>query len=290
MAIKSYYNSIIRKYKLYRLGIFIYKIRSFFQNILVQIKFANKSVYKLMVNDAEVKFDTKDSYSKKWFYLFDKEDQDEYENAVTNYLEQHLKSDSTFLDIGAHIGYYTCLSASILKDGKVHSFEVDENCHRFIEKNIKLNAFANTHLNVVAVSDSDAGEYIRDNKTPDNKLSIFSSNSKKRKVPSIAIDDYISTHGLKPDFIKIDVEGAECKVLDGMSKTLGLSPLTLLVEVHVQTLKKMGYSHDEVINTLMENGFEIYEFKRFRDSSFEKVKITQGAVMTQDSFIIAEKG
>lgn len=52
-----------------------------------------------------------------------------------------------------------------------------------------------------------------------------------RKV-TLAIDDFVNQIGLTPDLIKVDVEGAESRVLLGMRKTLLLNRPTVLVELH----------------------------------------------------------
>jgi len=289
MAIKSLFNKVIEKHKLYRLSSFIYEIYSIYLNVIVKLKFQNKSMYKVNLKNKIINFDTSDFYSKKWFYLFNQKNEVSYENSVTTYLINNLKSNSCFFDLGAHIGYYTCIAASILEEGEVHAFEVDKNCQNYIENNIKINDYKNITINLIAVSDSTDGEFIPDIKSPNNKISIFVEDFKKRFVSSTTLDNYVERHNLKPDFIKIDVEAAEYKVLKGMTKTLILSPLTLLIELHVKTLSKLGYNYIDLLHTLTEYGFEIYELKQFRTHTFEKIKITEKSEFNNDTFLIAEK-
>jgi len=46
-----------------------------------------------------------------------------YEKPVALLLEEFIKDDSTILDIGAHIGYFTLVAAQRAKNGKIYAFE-----------------------------------------------------------------------------------------------------------------------------------------------------------------------
>ena len=70
-----------------------------------------------------------------------------------------------------------------------------------------------------------------------------------------------SLEKLKPDIIKIDVEGAEMKILKGMKKTLSKFSPKLLVGIHVDILKKQGTSGEDVMTFLQKNNYLPYKIQ-----------------------------
>ena len=78
------------------------------------------------------------------------------------------------------------------------------------------------------------------------------------EVKSISIDDNTLQNNIKPNFFKIDVEGAEELVLLGMKHTLQFQNLTLLVDIHSKQLKKYFYTdYKIIIKLLLANDFNI---------------------------------
>lgn len=61
-------------------------------------------------------------------------------------------------------------------------------------------------------------------------------NGEIRTIPSITLDDYTNFWDLKPDFLKIDVEGHEMEVLTGASRVLDVLEPEMLIEVHSEFL------------------------------------------------------
>ena len=52
-----------------------------------------------------------------------------------------------------------------------------------------------------------------------------------REVPALTLDDAVERHG-RPDFIKIDVEGHEVKVIEGGKQFFAENSPALFIEVH----------------------------------------------------------
>jgi FkbM family methyltransferase len=137
---------------------------------------------------------------------------------LTKFLIKNLKENDIFYDIGANYGFYTYLALEFCKE--VHSFEPIPDVFGYLYKN--LNNEPKAILNNIALSDKigDALMYINKISTGGSTIikEVFQKNPnnflKEIKVPIRTLDDYLKNHN-KPTIIKIDVEGAESKVIEG---------------------------------------------------------------------------
>ncbi|MEM7086974.1 MAG: FkbM family methyltransferase [Bacteroidota bacterium] len=236
----------------------------------------------------EVTYDLKDPYSKRWF-LPRYADGNIHEPAATDVFIDYIEKDSVVLDIGGHLGYFSCLAASLASNGSVHVFEVDPKCITLIEQNSAINNFENIIINNMAVSNQNGLETIPVMDNPNPSLVINSSES-GIEVQAIRIDDYIEKHGVVPDFIKIDVEGAEWKVLQGMSTLLENAKLTLLVEIHVNNLIDFfDTNYQEIIAFLKVKGFSIKKLNTHREDSSNLLKVEEETKLEGNTMILCTK-
>lgn len=180
------------------------------------------------------------------------------EGYVTRFLAHTLQSDSVFYDIGANYGFYSTLALSF--GSEIHAFEPSSHCMRFLK--INTDAFnGRTTLNHLALSDSE-GEVDFFDMSSGRKSGMSTINTaiaqaspvtyKKSVVPTITLDNYVQHHSV-PTIMKIDVEGAEAKVLEGARETLRTHAPTLVVEIWgssvgmansratLSLLKELGY-------------------------------------------------
>lgn len=75
----------------------------------------------------------------------------------------------------------------------------------------------------------------------------------------ISIDQLIESNGAQtPAVVKIDVEGHESAVVQGMEKTLSRNDVTLFIEVHDNLLKKNGTSAELFILYVQNQNYYIY--------------------------------
>lgn len=151
----------------------------------------------------------------------------EYEPNQTNLIKSIVKKGDTVIDIGANIGYYTLLMSKLVgKEGKVISFEPEENNLKLLRKTISTNKLKNVEL-IEGVANNKDGivqlSISKHNKGGHNLLGV--DELKKIKVNSHKIDNLLN--GEKPSFVKIDVEGAEQFVLDGGKKVFKGSKLII---------------------------------------------------------------
>ncbi len=186
-----------------------------------------------------------------------------YEPTETEFLKKHLKKNSVFIDIGANIGYYSLLSArQVGSRGKVYAFEPDPDNFRLLEKNIQQNGYLNVVLTNFAVSDHPSSARLYRSKTNYGDHRIYDSEDQRESIAILAtsLDDYFEKLDKRVHFIKMDIQGAEAKALEGMRKLVKANRrLTLIAEFCGKNLKKCGSDPGLFLSTLLKLGFKISE-------------------------------
>jgi FkbM family methyltransferase len=159
---------------------------------------------------------------------------------LARFLIHNLKEGDTFVDIGAHFGYFSLLARCLVgKSGAIYSFEASPSTFKMLNKNIGNKN--NIECYNLAVSDevSELKFYEFPNLYSEyNTLEIQQFRDEKWfknhppqeiRVKSVTLEGFLANHELTPDIIKIDVEGAESKVINGLKKYLSKhSPLIIL--------------------------------------------------------------
>jgi FkbM family methyltransferase len=194
-------------------------------------------------------------------YLFGAKTHDS-EIRLTKYLIKHLNKDSIFFDVGAHFGYFSLL-AEACGCTSIYAFEASKNNFAILQENTKNKKI---HIQNTAIY-SGNGEiefyefptlYAENNTV---KLEQFKSSDwisanqpTPLKVNGITLDSFIKEHGIVPDIIKLDVEGAELEVLKGLKESFGKYSMTICLEYIID--KNMNSSHQEAYFFLIANGFQ----------------------------------
>lgn len=187
-------------------------------------------------------------------------------------LNKLLKSNFTFIDVGANQGEFTVFAASKLKHGKVIAFEPVQKQFSMLVKNVQLNAFNNVELNPYGLSD-EIGEFpiftsinsSVHSGVHEGLSSLFQSETRdvlEQVVQLKIFDDEYEKKLERFDVLKIDIEGAELFALRGMKKSLMKFKPLILIEINNETFNQAGYSSDDVINYLSTFGYEAYKIFR----------------------------
>jgi len=149
------------------------------------------------------------------------------------------------VDVGAHVGKYALVAAKMVGDrGKVVAVEAHPENFRALCDNISLNGFRNVvALNVAAYNKN--FEEVLLSGSRDDVYSLKEQLKNGIKVETRTIDSILQELGIKTvNWVKIDVEGAEVEVLQGMKHVIENSQnLKLFVEVR----KENEYKVDEIL-------------------------------------------
>lgn len=194
-----------------------------------------------------------------------------FEEGLTRMFLDYLKPGMTFIDIGAHMGYFTLLGAALVGDtGQVHSFEPTRSTFDVLRGNTQHRP--NVHPQNLAVYSSDtnvrfndfglafaAFNSLRGGRLDEATLAKLPCN--KYDVQAVTLDHYVQQHGLRPDLIKIDAEGVEPEILRGAADTLRTVRPMLTLEVGDLKTADIADSSDVVRNLVDEFGYKILEYR-----------------------------
>lgn len=146
-----------------------------------------------------------------------------WEPRTTEYIEKHLKKGQTFVDVGANVGYYSILASKL--GAKVLAFEPSLNNRALLLKNIVDND-CDVQVFSQALSDKTESGFLYTDTTPGQYSLIGKGNGEK-----VDCVKYDSLNLPIADFYKIDAEGAERQVLEGMQSVLTTDkPITIILE------------------------------------------------------------
>jgi len=160
----------------------------------------------------------------------------EYETQELKTLQQFLKEDGIFIDLGANFGLYTLNASKLVgKKGTIICFEPFSQNYKYLSNNIVINNLQNVQAENLAVGEKNGTINLYYDKQEKN-LGMVSTkhieNSLKEEVQVVSIDSYLQNKPLSHiDLIKIDIEGFEYSALMGMHITLTKYKPTLLIEI-----------------------------------------------------------
>ena len=173
---------------------------------------------KAVVNQAVVRLDLREAIQRTMFMGL-------YELEQTGWFRQCLRPGDVVVDVGASFGYYTTLGAMLVGEtGKVFAFEPSPLAGPVIEKMIMESAISNTILTKTAVGSESGHVQLYMPSTPElHSPSIFESDATfvPVHIPVVSLDHFGPLQDVpKIKLVKMDVEGYEPNVLDGMTRLI----------------------------------------------------------------------
>ncbi len=185
---------------------------------------------------------------------------------LARYLWRRLSAGDTFVDVGAHYGYFSLLAAErVGRDGRVISFEAAPNTYEILARNAlskgQIQAFS------VALAESEGevtfyefpnlyGEYNSLNRSQYEGESWYVGQEPKAvRVPARPLDAFVEEYNFSPDLIKIDVEGAEEQVVRGADGTLRAESPAVVMEY---LINRGSNGHPRAVDQLLKMGYTSY--------------------------------
>ena len=183
-----------------------------------------------------------------------------YEQSLQELLAHEIAPGNTVYDIGANVGFYTLLAAVLAgREGRVVAFEPLPANRVFLRRHLALNRIENVEVMDVAIGDR-AGEE-RFNHAPNHTMGHLAADGDL--LVHVESLDALYAHGRlpTPNVIKLDVEGAEYRVLIGALTLLKSVRPKLFIELH-------GVADEECRSLLHTLGYIVEEEESLATSAF----------------------
>jgi FkbM family methyltransferase len=191
-----------------------------------------------------------------------------YERGEIAFFRARFEAAMTFVDVGANVGLYSALALSTPGfRGRVLAIEPHGESRVYLEQTIRSNRPAGDRATaaICALAASDRAETLTLYENPDNKgdnrLYPDASLHGKETIGADTLDNICRQHGIASvQFIKIDVQGAEAKVIRGASGLLAASSdCILMTEFWPYGLSRCGADALEYLELLGDLGFRLHE-------------------------------
>lgn len=196
---------------------------------------------------------------------------------LTDFVDE-INEDDVVYDIGANTGLYTFFAATKCSEGEVIAFEPYPPNARLLTKDMERNRLSNVTVIEKALSDSVGS--IEFSQPPEADVGYGSSSIQMEKsdstieVPTTTGDQLISSAQIpRPNVVKIDVEGAEPLVIEGLADALSAPECRVVYcEVHLPgvshrpSIKDFDTTVSEIKGLLEGFGFTVEKLRTRGDS------------------------
>ena len=202
-----------------------------------------------------------------------------YETALVADL---LDPGEVFWDVGANIGYFALVAAAAVGDtGQVLTFEPGAAALERLRANVALNHYKNIVIYPLAVAEVEGEATLyRAEGMADSSASLFAAVAGTvggEVCRTVALDDFLKKEKLRPpDFLKLDVEGAELRALQGAAQILAKHRPLLLVEMEEKNLRAAGASKAAIQAFLTDFGYRPAHLRKGRWRPIAEVNATRG--------------
>jgi FkbM family methyltransferase len=185
-----------------------------------------------------------------------------YEVDDASWLRTVLKEGMTFVDVGANIGYYTALGASVVgKRGRVFAFEPDPFAFARLERFVKLNGLSQVECRPMALSNQEQKLTLfvppKSYRNHNPSTSRYCNDMTAQEVSAGTLDRFAETSNVGCiDLLKIDVEGHELRVLQGGQRSIREGRIKrILCEFNEKMLALAGSSACQLYEWLSREGY-----------------------------------
>jgi FkbM family methyltransferase len=189
-------------------------------------------------------------------------------NGEYKFLNSYIKDNMIIIDAGAHDGTYAEYIFNLNPSVTIHCFEPTASAYKELTARLAKEIKAGKLLANNAGLSTETGEadlFIYNELDQRNSLHLNpahdydSSLLHKEKIKLTTLDDYIERNNIsRVDFLKIDVEGHETKVIEGASNTLMKKIIKCIQFEYNNNWEAAGFTLENVFNKLIGVGFKLY--------------------------------
>lgn len=192
-----------------------------------------------------------------------------YEIHETRWLRQQVQPGWVACDVGANFGYYANLLALWAgRDAAIYAFEPSSGLFQTLSTNRELNKFTQLYPQHAAVDETIGVIQLELPPEGNQGLGRICDKGVKREglryedVQTVTLDTFADEQGFERlDFIKIDVEGSEMRVLSGAEALIRRFKPKMMIEINPPSLEGFGASGPELLQKIRDLGYSVYVLK-----------------------------
>jgi FkbM family methyltransferase len=180
-----------------------------------------------------------------------------------NFLLRYLRPEDRFLDLGANVGFYTVLAATVIERGRIFSVEASPRNVEILRRQVEINGLAQVEVMPFAVGREDGTvRFATAQREMGSIVEEFDSSVGTMELPCRKLDTLLAASlaaGEEIALAKMDVEGCEMLVLDGAPQLLGRRLIRAwLFELGEGALRAHGYAPRDLLERFRQSGYSIH--------------------------------
>jgi FkbM family methyltransferase len=192
----------------------------------------------------------------------------QYESEIVSFIKPLIPCDRDAIDVGANIGFYSVMLAKRLRNNTVLAIEPTSNACGRLKRNLEFNkaesnviVFQGCASNEEGITEINTilGKEEYSSIKPISHPGARDERIVTERIQTTTIDSLVRREGLKPGFIKIDVEGVEHLVIQGATETISKFRPIVLCELNDFLLKQNGSSSLQVIDLFKLHQYEVQD-------------------------------
>ena len=184
-----------------------------------------------------------------------------WEPRETRYLQTLLQAGQTFVDVGAHVGYFSLLAAQLVgPTGTVIAVEPEPRNLDLLRRNLARNGADTARVIPFAAAAAEATMSLALDEQNRGAHRLVASDDPQAgpSVRCVRLDDVLPE---RVDVIKVDAQGYDHEVIEGLERTLAANPrATLMVELSRFELARRGIAPETVLARYDELDFALSLF------------------------------
>lgn len=213
---------------------------------------------------AKMLVDTRDAAIAPWLVL-----DGLWEPHVTSWLQTTLRPGHVFVDVGANVGYFTLLGASLVgPGGRVVAVEAHPTLAGTLQRNVVINGyygFVTTHHKAAWSETTELEFHIRANFAGNSSVGTIDAAGLERlgdteeavSVEAVVLDELLADLP-RVDVMKIDVEGAEVHAFQGLTRILEANPgIVIMFEWARAQIESVGDAPEDLVDLVEGLGFRL---------------------------------
>jgi FkbM family methyltransferase len=199
-------------------------------------------------------FDPLTQFASRWFEI------GAYERDTEAIFRAEIGPDDIVVDVGANEGYFTILAAQLAHRGRVIAVEPQARCIDSVARNLAANNIRNCTILPVALGQSPGkGQMLLMPEMNSGASSLVRSyrwSRRKQPVEIIDANELAARVAVEVfDFVKIDVEGYEPEVVQGLLPLLRAGHIKkLLLDYHPTLLAPRGIRPEDIHEQIVASG------------------------------------